>query len=118
MKNLEERTILRGWEKTKLTEGMEFPDPFESEDAEEELMLQSAMDDLMLDENEISNDENDEMIELVLEPIELVSPETIELVSPETIELVFPETTIDVVAVPEKSKNKKQSRITDFFTAK
>ena len=93
-------------------------DPFESEDAEEELMLQSAMDDLMLDENEISNDENDELIELVLEPIELVSPETIELVSPETIELVSPERTIDVVAVPEKSKNKKQSRITDFFTAK
>ena len=81
---------------------MEFPDPFESEDAEEELMLQSAMDDLMLDENEISNDENDEMIELVLEPIELVSPET----------------TIDVAAVSEKRKNKKQSQITDFFTAK
>ena len=42
---------MRGWEKTKLTEGMEFPDPFESEDAEEELMLQSAMEDLMLDGN-------------------------------------------------------------------
>ena len=103
MNNLEERTILRGWEKTKLTEGMEFPDPFESEDAEEELMLQSAMEDLMLDGNEISIDENDE---------------TIEPVSPETIELVSPETTIDVAAVSEKRKNKKQSQITDFFTAK
>ena len=49
---------------------MEFPDPFESEDAEEELMLQSAMEDLMLDGNEISIDENDETIEPV-------SPETI-----------------------------------------
>ena len=74
---------------------MEFPDPFESEDAEEELILQSAMEDLMLDGNEISIDENDE-----------------------TIEPVSPETTIDVAAVPEKRKNKKQSQITDFFTAK
>ena len=95
MGNLEERTILRGWEKTKLTEGMEFQDPFESEDAEEELMLQSAMEDLMLDGNEISIDENDE-----------------------TIEPVSPKTTIDVAAVPEKRKNKKQSLITDFFTSK
>ena len=54
MNNLEERTIFRGSEKTKLTEGpsvREFPDPFESEVAEEELMLQSAMEDLMLDGN-------------------------------------------------------------------
>ena len=54
MNNLEERTFLRGWEKTKMTEGMEFQDPFDSEDAEEELMLQSAMEYLMLDGNEIS----------------------------------------------------------------
>ena len=57
----------------------------------------------MLDGNEILIDENDEIIEPV---------------SPETIELVSPETTIDVAAVPEKRKNKKQSQITDFFTAK
>ena len=82
---------------------MEFPDPFEREDAEEELMLQSAMEDLMLDGNEILIDENDEIIEPV---------------SPETIELVSRETTIDVATVPEKRKNKKQSQITDFFTAK
>ena len=56
MDNLEERTILRGWQKTKLSAGMEFQDPFESEDAEEELMLQSAIEDLMLDGNEISID--------------------------------------------------------------
>ena len=74
-------------------------------------MLQSAMEDLMLDGNEISIDENHETIEPV-------SPETIEPVSPETIELVSPETTIDVAAVPEKRKNKKQSQITNFFTAK
>ena len=49
----------------------------------------------MLDGNEILIDENDK-----------------------TIEPVSPETTIDVAAVYEKRNNKKQSQITDFFTAK
>ena len=43
---------MKGWEKTRLTEGIDFDDRiFEEPDNEEEILLQNAMEELMIEDN-------------------------------------------------------------------
>ena len=90
----DKQTIEKGWEKTKLTEGMVFDDRiFEEPDHEEELLLQDAMEELML----LDDCENSDDIELVSE------------ISAEDITALTLETQSD------EQKKPKQKQITDFF---
>ena len=58
---------MKGWEKKRLTDGMDFDDRvFEEPDNEEEILLQDAMDESMID----SNTEDLEVEETVVVPIE------------------------------------------------
>ena len=90
----DKQTIEKGWEKTKLTEGMVFDDRiFEEPDHQEELLLQDAMEELMLQDDS----ENSDDIELVSE------------ISAEDITALTLETQSD------EQKKPKQKQITDFF---
>ena len=58
---------MKGWEKTRLTDGMDFDDRvFEEPDNQDEILLQDAMEELMID----SDTEDLEAEETVVVPIE------------------------------------------------
>ena len=80
-----EETILKAWEKTKLTANFDFEKELENPDVEEEFILQMEMEKLMIDDFQ-SDDESseDEVVEIPTVPV-------------------------------EKEKKVKQSQITDFF---
>ena len=65
----ESKTVLRGWEKTKLTESFDFDKELEDKDAEEEFLLQRRMEELNLDTE--SEHESDDDIQIVPEKVEL-----------------------------------------------
>ena len=80
---------MNGWEKTRLTEGIDFDDRiFEEPDNEEEVLLQNAMDELMLESDTESLTEDLEAETIVLVPKECQN---------------------------ELKKKTKQKQITDFF---
>ena len=82
-------TIMNGWEKTRLTEGIDFDDRiFEEPDNEEEVLLQNAMEELMLESDSESLTEDLEAETIVLVPKECQN---------------------------EQKKKTKQKQITDFF---
>ena len=82
-------TIMNGWEKTRLTEGIDFDDRiFEEPDNEEEVLLQNAMEELMLESDTESLTEDLEAETIVLVPKECQN---------------------------ELKKKTKQKQITDFF---
>ena len=61
---------MNGWEKTRLTEGIDFDDRIlEEPDNEEELLLQDAMEDMMIesDTESLTDDADAENLVLVLE---------------------------------------------------
>ena len=62
---------MNGWEKTRLTEGINFGDRiFEEPDNEEEVLLQNAMEELMLESDTESLTEDLEAETIVLVPTE------------------------------------------------
>ena len=80
---------MNGWEKTRLTEGIDFDDRiFEEPDNEEEVLLQNAMEELMLESDTESLTEDLEAETIVLVPKEYQN---------------------------EQKKKTKQKQITDFF---
>ena len=80
---------MNGWEKTRLTEGIDFDDRiFEEPDNEEEVLLQNAMEELMLESDTESWTEDLEAETIVLVPKECQN---------------------------ELKKKTKQNQITDFF---
>ena len=81
----EKETILKAWEKTKLTANFDFEKELENPDVEEEFILQMEMEKLMIDDFQ-SDDESSE-------------------------DKVFEIRTVPA----EKEKKVKQSQITDFF---
>ena len=96
----DKETVLKGWEKTKLSSEFDLDESMLDKDFEEEFLLNEQMEELMLeDENsaELNDSCPDDMVELVL-----VEPE-------------------EIVYVPDansKEKKQKQSRITDFISQK
>ena len=77
---INKETILKGWQKT-LTEGVDFDDElFGNEDNQEELLLQSEMEALMIenggeDGTEDSEDaEHETNVELILNPPQIEQP--------------------------------------------
>ena len=83
----EKETILKAWEKTKLTANFDFEKELENPDVEEEFILQMEMEKLMIDESQNDAESSeDEVTEICTVP-----------------------------AV--KEKRVKQSQITDFFGA-
>ena len=52
-------TILKGWEKTKLSDGFDLDDMMRDPDFEEEFLLSEKMAELMLDDELIENELND-----------------------------------------------------------
>ena len=82
---------MNGWEKTRLTEGIDFDDRiFEEPDNEEEVLLQNAMEELMLKSDTESLTEDLEAETIVLVPKECQN---------------------------ELKKKTKQKQITDFFSS-
>ena len=80
---------MNGWEETRLTEGIDFDDRiFEEPDNEEEVLLQNAMEELMLESDTESLTEDLEAETIVLVPKEYQN---------------------------EQKKKTKQKQITDFF---
>ena len=66
----EKATIMNGWEKTRLTEGIDFNDRIlEEPDSEEEVLLQDAMEELMIesDTESLTDDSDAENLVQVLE---------------------------------------------------
>ena len=62
---------MKGWEKTRLTEGIDFDDRiFEEPENEEEILLQNAMEELMIEDNTESITEDLEAESIVLVPVE------------------------------------------------
>lgn len=85
----EKATIMKGWEKTRLTEGIDFDDRiFEEPDNEEEILLQNAMEELMIEDNTESITEDLEAESIVLVPVE---------------------------GQKDRKQKTKQKQITDFF---
>ena len=78
---------MNGWEKTRLTEGIDFDDSI-FENNEEEVLLQNAMEELMLESDTESLTEDWEAETIVLVPKECQN---------------------------EQKKKTKQKQITDFF---
>ena len=80
---------MKGWEKTRLTEGIDFDDRiFEEPDNEEEILLQNAMEELMIEDNTESITEDLEAESIVLVPVE---------------------------GQKDRKQKTKQKQITDFF---
>ncbi len=91
IKTTNERTILAGWEKTKLTDGMEFDNEMlMNEDAQEELMIQEGMERMMIEDDGQGSD---------VEEVANVSNEV----------ALLPATS------DNDKKKERQSQITDFF---
>ena len=86
-------TILRGWQKARLIDAVDSVDEIiDNPDYEEEMLLQNAMEEMILeDESENQNDEVELVAESLVEEIELIPEE------------------------PERNVTTKQSQITDFF---
>ena len=88
-RNTEKVTIMKGWDKTRLTEGIDFDDRILGEpDNVEEVLLQSAMEKLMMESEIESSTEDSE-----------------------------PEIMVQVPEETQKNQQKKikQKQITDFF---
>ena len=81
----EKETILKAWDKTKLTTNFVFEKELENPDVEEEFILQMEMEKLMIDDFQNDDESSeDEVVEIPTVPV-------------------------------EKEKKVKQSQITDFF---
>ena len=66
-RNTEKVTIMKGWDKTRLTEGIDFDDRIlEEPDNVEEVLLQSAMEKLMM-ESEIESSTEDSEPEIMVQ---------------------------------------------------
>ena len=89
-------TILKGWEKTKLSDGFDLDELMENQDFEEEFLLSEKMAELML-ENECEKDDFNDEIE--------------EIADEKTEENELSEEIGEV-------KTKKQLQMTDFFVVK
>ena len=59
IKETGKETILKGWEKTKLSDGFDLDDMMRDPDFEEEFLLSEKMAELMLDDELIENELND-----------------------------------------------------------
>ena len=98
----DKETVLKGWEKTKLSSELDLDESMLDKDFEEEFLLNEQMEELMLDD-EMSAELNDSCPE-------------------DMVELVPVESTEEIVYIPDtnskEKKKQKQSRITDFLSQK